>query len=68
MQHGQNRRTALLTFIALYRMQYGYSPSVSEMADALKTARSNIHYHLRTLEEDGRITRTKGVARSWSVA
>ena len=62
---GINRRDHLLMFIFDYRQANGYSPSVSEMAQELGTVRSNVHYHLRELQEAGLIEYTRGVARSW---
>ena len=62
---GINRRDQLLLFIADYRAGHGYSPSVSEIAKELGTVRSNVHYHLRELQEARLIEYTRGVARSW---
>lgn len=59
----------LLGYIISYKMSHnGNSPSIREMVDAMGVSSvSVIEYHLKKLVRDGRITRTRGAARSIEV-
>ena len=48
-----------------YIEEHGYPPSTIELADILGlSSPSTVNHHLQRLEEEGKIQRTKGVARS----
>ena len=58
---GQRRRDALYEFIVGYKTDHGgASPTVREMALALDTVVSVIHYHLNVLDKLGRIRLVRG--------
>jgi repressor LexA len=60
-----NTRKRVLEAIKQYIAEHGYSPSTIELAKMLDLASpSTINHHLRSLEQDGLIRRTEGVARS----
>ena len=59
------RRKNILRFISGYLAEYGYSPSLREVAHAMELkSPSSILTHLRVLEEGGVITRTPGQPRT----
>lgn len=68
MEKGEDRRRRLAYFIADYTKEYGYPPSVSDMAEILNTVKSNVHHHLRLLEDAGVLSHVPGRARSWVVS
>lgn len=47
------RRLRVLRYIQSYRQKHGVSPTLSEIADALDVAVSNIHFHLTKLKNQG---------------
>jgi repressor LexA len=59
------KQTRIYEFILAYTQEYGYPPSVREIADAvgLKSP-STVHFHLKSLEEAGVITRGAGKTRA----
>lgn len=58
---GQERRDALYEFIVDYKAaRGGASPTVREMARALETVPSVIHFHLGVLADDGRVRLVRG--------
>jgi SOS regulatory protein LexA len=60
-----SRQKQLLDFVQGYTEKKGISPSLEEMASALKlSSLSSIHYHLARLEEKGLISRSAGNYRS----
>ena len=64
---GNTKRDAIVEYIYEYRVQNGYAPSVTEIAEHVGTVRSNIHHHLRLLQQEGRLTAHPHIARSWVV-
>lgn len=63
-----SRQKQLLDFIQSFTEKRGISPSLEEMAKALKlSSLSSIHYHLARLEEKGLISRSAGNYRSVKV-
>lgn len=55
---------AMYTFIRDYIRQWGYAPSIRDIASACFMTPGNVHRYLDRLEARGRITRQAGVARS----
>jgi repressor LexA len=52
-------------FIRGYLAEHGYGPSTREIGDACGISSTSIvDYYLEDLERQGRITRTRGIARS----
>lgn len=66
-ERGQDRRTKILEYITIYQKENGFAPSVTEIAEHIGTARSNIHHHLGVLRTEGLLTSHAHVARSWVV-
>lgn len=66
-RNGSERRDLILQFITKYQKEHGFAPSVSEITSEIGTARSNIHYHLSVLQQEGRIAAQPHTARSWVV-
>lgn len=63
------RQKELLDFIQKYSEKKGISPSLEEMAEALKlSSLSSIHYHLARLQEKNLISRNSGTYRSTKVS
>jgi len=58
------RPAEILQFITDYRRLKGFAPSIREMAEHLNTSTSLVDYYLRRLENQGRIRRDPGIARS----
>jgi SOS-response transcriptional repressor LexA len=54
-------------FIKTHFEEYGYSPSITEIAEATFMSRSSVVRHLDLLEARGRISRDPGVGRSISL-
>ncbi len=64
-EDGRSRRDALYEFVVRYKTDHGgATPSVREMARALGTVPSVIHFHLRVLADDGRIRLVRGDGRA----
>ncbi len=57
----------LFTFLCQYERQFGYSPTLREMADGCFMSRPNVYRYLDYLEAQGRITRESGIARGITV-
>lgn len=51
-------------YIRTYIAQYGYGPTIREIAERVNTAPSNAHRHLEKLARAGKIVRRRHVARS----
>lgn len=64
---GDTKRDTIAQYIYDYRVEHGYAPSITEIAKATGTVRSNVHRHLSLLQREGRITSSPHVARSWVV-
>ena len=63
-EDGRERRDALYEFIVDYKAaRGGASPTVREMARALETVPSVIHFHLGVMAEDGRVRLVRGDGR-----
>ncbi len=59
-----NRQRQILDFIAQYIQQYGYSPTLQEIAKALNVSSlATVHEHLETMERKGVIRRFDGAVR-----
>lgn len=58
-------REHLLEYLTEYHIKHHFSPSIGEMAEEFQTVRSNIHHHLRHLEQEGLLSHEPGKARSW---
>lgn len=66
-----NRRAHLYQVIKQYIEQHGHSPSVQDLEDLTKDPETgkgfsfgSIQHHLMKLEEEGLITKTKGLPRT----
>lgn len=63
---GRTHRDAILAYIADFRAERGYSPSIREIGDAMWiSSTSVVAHHVRLLVSDGRLSRVPGVARSY---
>ena len=55
----------VLAFLRGFTMEHGHSPSYRQIMDACgMKSTSHVSYHLKKLEEQGRIRRNKGEART----
>ena len=66
-KRGRTRRDAIVSYIVEYQQREGFAPSISEITDEVGTVRSNVHHHLRVLQDEGRLSSKPGHARSWVV-
>jgi hypothetical protein len=64
MMTGKQRRGAILAFIRRFRTEHDYAPSIAEIAAAVSAPKSAVHYHLGILQDEGRLTRKRGIPRS----
>lgn len=55
---------AVFTYICRYWQQFGFGPSLREIAEGCFMSRPNVYRYLDRLENEGRITRIGGRARS----
>lgn len=62
------RQTEVLDFIRDFIAQYGYSPSMRDIAEGIGFALKGAQDHVTALERKGAIERDKGVARSIRIA
>jgi repressor LexA len=62
--HYQENLNRVYDFIRRYKQEYGYPPSLREIAAACYLGRSTVLRYLDRLEIQGRLTRTSGVPRS----
>ena len=59
------KKERILAFIRTYISEHGYAPSLRDIVAGAKLSSISIAaYHLTILEEEGKITRTRKVARS----
>lgn len=58
--HSKNRPDEIEAFINDYRRERGVSPSMQEIADAVGISKSNVHRHLKNMEESGRVVSQGG--------
>lgn len=64
IDRGIARRESILTFLRSYIEQYGYPPSMAEIAEEERIAKSAVRHHLYRLQRDGLITMTPNKYRS----
>ena len=57
----------VLDLIRAHVIEYGYPPSIGDLAKATRSGRATIHGRLRQLHNDGRITITPGRARAITI-
>jgi repressor LexA len=68
VQQGLDRRREIFTYIKDYIRQYGYGPSLTEIADHVgPLSRSTVRYHLVALAKQGLVTTEPGKYRSLRV-
>lgn len=66
-QQGEDRRSAMLTFIKGYIAERGYPPTNQEIADGTGISKTVARRHLQTLAEGGLITWDSRIPRSIQV-
>lgn len=65
LEQGEKRRDQIMRFVKKYMAKHGYSPSISEIGEAVGVSSPNaVRNHLHKLRDDGRIDITPRVARS----
>lgn len=57
----------MFTFICHYNRQFGYSPTMRELAENCFMSRTNIYRYLDQLEMQERISRDAGIARGITI-
>lgn len=62
------KQLKILTVIRDYRVRHGYSPTMQELADALKVSKVTIFEHVEALEKKGLILRARNRARSLEIS
>lgn len=62
------QRIQLMNVLYQHQQRYGYSPTVREMAGAMRfSSHSTVQSHLEVLIDNGYLRRRPGRARSWSL-
>lgn len=65
IEQGERRRDEIEQFIVDYVGEHGYSPTISEIGEAIGVSSPNaVRNHLTKMEEAGRIKTTPRIARS----
>lgn len=64
IKQGVTRRQSIIEYINAYHTEFGYPPSMAEIAADQKIAKSAIRHHLYRLQRDGLVTMTPGKYRS----
>jgi repressor LexA len=64
IEQGKQRRKAIIAYVRTYQKDYGYSPSVREIAAEVGISPTGVRHHLQLLREAGKITSTPGRYRS----
>ena len=63
------KRKAILDYIEQFTLENGYAPSVREIGDAVGLrSPSTVHSHLRILEDNGLLQKSKGKTRTLSIS
>lgn len=57
------RTETILKFIRTFHAAHGYAPTRREIGRGLKLSTSVVSYHLSILQDAGRLTMDKGIAR-----
>lgn len=61
-------RQEILAYIRGHQVNTGYSPSLREIGDAVGLRSTHtVHYHLKSLEAEGRISRAPGKTRAITI-
>lgn len=65
LDQGERRRQDILAFIRSFLAENGYSPSISEIGEAVGVSSPNsVRSHLARMKEEGLIDMTPRIARS----
>jgi len=64
IEQGVHRRESILRYIKTYHQEYGFPPSMAEIASEEGIAKSAIRHHLYRLQRDGLVVLTPGKYRS----
>lgn len=69
LNQGKTRRRNILRFIATFRKEHPYGPTISEIAEAVELGSANAtRHHLLKLRDEGKIVMESRVARSIDIA
>lgn len=60
------RKDSIAGFMDEYRRQYGYAPSIRDIAEHEQTSVSNVYRVLQTMIRDGELHAVAGRARTWT--
>lgn len=63
----QTIKDAIFDYIKAYRDEHGFSPSIRELSLQFGKSTSMIRFYLDYLEWDGRIERSRGIARTITI-
>lgn len=61
---GENRREEILDFIAAYHAEWGFAPSMDEIAQGVGVVKNAARHHLLKLQQEGKVCMTPGKYRS----
>lgn len=64
IEQGIERRASIMGYIQAYHEQFGYPPSMAEIADAHGIAKNAVRHHLLRLQRDGKVSMAPGKYRS----
>lgn len=67
IEQGVLRREEIIRFTRAYQEEYGFPPSMQEIADGVGIRKNAVRHHLIKLREDGRVTMVQGKYRSLRV-
>lgn len=62
-RRGADRQKAILDYIKTYHVRHGFAPTRREIGHACKLSTSVVSYNLAILQDAGRLTVAKDVAR-----
>jgi SOS-response transcriptional repressor LexA len=64
IEQGIHRRESILDYIRKYHQTNGFPPSMEEIAESQRIAKSAVRHHLYRLQRDGHLQMTPGKYRS----
>ena len=67
LAQGIDRRRAILKFVKAYTKEYGFSPTVMEVAEGVGVGRTAARYHINLLIDEKYMAMTEGKYRSLRV-
>jgi SOS-response transcriptional repressor LexA len=63
-RRGEEKRAKILRYVSYEHARDGYSPSIRDIASAIKSSPATTHRHIRILKDQGLIDFKPGVSRT----